>query len=62
MRDGAIKLTREECAFVDAVYLPSKYPAGSLMPDAPVSAGVCARCIQIAERVRESVVNAIGMP
>jgi len=44
-------VTAEECNLLDAIYLPSKYPLGSALPDFEPDEEVCRQCVQIAERV-----------
>ena len=44
-------ITAEECNLLDAIYLPSKYPLGSALPDFDPDEEVCRQCVQIAERV-----------
>ena len=44
-------VTAEECNLLDAIYLPSKYPLGSALPDFDPDEEVCRQCVQIAERV-----------
>jgi HEPN domain-containing protein len=44
-------VTPEECNLLDAIYLPSKYPLGSALPDFDPDEAVCRQCVQIAERV-----------
>ena len=46
-----IGITSEECALLDAIYLPSKYPLASVLPDGPPTVGICERCLELADRV-----------
>ena len=50
-----IDLAEEECELLDSIYLPSKYPLGSILPDFEPDEQICRDCIAMAERVRESV-------
>lgn len=50
-----INLAEEECELLDSIYLPSKYPLGSILPDFEPDEQTCKDCIAMAERVRESV-------
>lgn len=50
-----IDITEDECDLVDTIYLPSKYPIGSVIPDYQPDAEICSQCIEIAERVQKSV-------
>ncbi len=45
----------EECDLFDSIYLPSKYPLGSVLPEFEPDLEVCKQCMAIAERVRDSV-------
>jgi HEPN domain-containing protein len=44
-------MTEEECDFLDSVYLPSKYPISSALPDFEPDADICRHYISVAERV-----------
>lgn len=46
-----VELDDEECELLDSVYLPSKYPLGSALPDFDPTIAVCERCLGIARRV-----------
>jgi HEPN domain-containing protein len=48
-------LSEEECELLDSIYLPSKYPFGSALPDFDPDDKICRTCIAIAERVGGSV-------
>jgi HEPN domain-containing protein len=48
-------VTDDEADVLDSIYLPSKYPLGSVLPDFEPDREICARCIDIASRLRESV-------
>jgi len=48
-------LTPDECDLLDSIYLPSKYPLASVLPDFEPDAEVCKRCITIAESLRKTV-------
>jgi HEPN domain-containing protein len=50
-----IGLSEEECELLDSIYLPSKYPIGSVLPDFDPDDKICKTCIAIAERVGASV-------
>lgn len=50
-----INLAEEERELLDSIYLPSKYPLGSILPDFEPDDQICKNCIAIAERVKESV-------
>lgn len=50
-----IEITMEECEFLDTIYIPSKYPLSSALPDFDPGADTCKWAIKIAERVLASV-------
>lgn len=45
------ELTDEECDLLDSVYLPSKYPLGSALPDFSPDETTARHCVIIAERI-----------
>lgn len=50
-----INLSDEECDFLNSIYLPSKYPLGSVIPDYNPDQLICKQAIKIAANVNESV-------
>jgi len=50
-----IDISDEECDFLDTIYLPTKYPLGSVLPDFNPDDEICLIYIQVAERVLDSV-------
>jgi HEPN domain-containing protein len=46
-----VGLLPEECVFLDSIYLPSKYPIGSALPDYDPGEDSCARALDIMQRV-----------
>ena len=50
-----IDLSEDECDLLDSIYLPSKYPLGSALPNFEPDEEICKRSIAVAERVRESI-------
>ena len=55
-----IALTDEACDLLDAIYLPSKYPLGSALPNFAPDESMCLQCIEIAERVSRTVNHHLG--
>ncbi|MFA5812373.1 MAG: HEPN domain-containing protein [bacterium] len=45
------ELSDEECELLDSIYLPSKYPLGSALPDFEPTPDVATHCLSLAERV-----------
>lgn len=50
-----IDISDEECDFLDTIYLPSKYPLGSVLPDYNPDNEICDSYIQVAERILDFV-------
>jgi HEPN domain-containing protein len=48
-------LAPEECDLFDSVYLPSKYPLTSVLPDFEPDVKICKKCITIADRLRQTI-------
>lgn len=44
-------LSEGDCILLDSIYMPSKYPFGSALPDFNPDADICGQCLQIAETV-----------
>ena len=44
-------LDPESCSLLDAVYMPSKYPLGSVLPDFQPDITIATRCVAIAQNV-----------
>ncbi|MDE3057564.1 MAG: HEPN domain-containing protein [Bacteroidota bacterium] len=51
----SIELTDEECEFLDSIYLPTKYPLGSALPDFYPDKEICKNSIALAERVLREI-------
>jgi HEPN domain-containing protein len=50
----------DECDLVDSIYISSKYPVGSVLPDFEPDESIAEEGLLIAERVYDSVVKVIG--
>ena len=50
-----VELSDDHCDFLNSIYLPSKYPLGSVIPDFNPDHDVCAEGISIAEKAIRSV-------
>ena len=56
-REITADITKEECHVLDSVYLPSKYPISSALPDFEPDIKICDEFLVVADRVRASVKN-----
>ncbi len=50
-----VGVSEEECDLLDTIYLPSKYPLGSVLPDFAPDRELCKRCLLIADMVVTTV-------
>jgi HEPN domain-containing protein len=50
-----IDISDDECDLIDTIYLPSKYPIGSVIPDYDPNMDICRQCMEIARRVEKYV-------
>ena len=50
---GGVLLTvqDDDCDLLDSIYMPSKYPAVSVLPDSAPDKKTCNRCLVIAENI-----------
>jgi len=53
----SIDLAEDERDLLDSIYLPSKYPLGSVLPDFEPDKKTCENCIAISQRVKKSVLS-----
>ncbi|MFH0918880.1 MAG: HEPN domain-containing protein [Fibrobacterota bacterium] len=44
-------LKDEDCDLLDAIYLPSKYPLGSVLPDFEPDISMAKKCVDLTDRV-----------
>ena len=54
-RNIEINLSDEDCDFLNSIYLPSKYPIGSVIPNYDPDDAICKKAVQIAINVSMSV-------
>jgi HEPN domain-containing protein len=52
-----LTLTDDEIDLLDSIYLPTKYPAFSVLPHFMPDHAICKQCFEIAEQVRYYVMN-----
>ena len=45
------QITEEECALLDSIYIPSKYPVFGVLPEQFADWKACIQCVGIADRV-----------
>ncbi|MCI5130473.1 MAG: HEPN domain-containing protein [Candidatus Electrothrix sp. EH2] len=50
-----VDLSDDDCDFLNSIYLPSKYPIGSVLADYEPDATICREAVAVAEKVRLSV-------
>jgi len=43
-------LTEDDCELLDSIYVGSKHPLDSLLPESPPEFAVCERCIKLAKQ------------
>lgn len=46
-----IELSYDECDFLDSIYLPTKYPIASALPNFNPDVNICKNSIKLAERI-----------
>jgi HEPN domain-containing protein len=49
-----VGIAPDECDLLDSIYLPSKYPLTSVLPDFEPDAKICKKCITIAENLQQT--------
>lgn len=50
-----VNITPDDCDLLDSIYLPSKYPLDGILPDFEPDEETCKKCLELAERIFESV-------
>jgi len=48
-------LTMDECDLFDSIYLPSKYPLASVLPDFEPDDKICRICLTTADKLRKRI-------
>lgn len=56
-----IRLQAEDCDLLDAIYLPSKYPLGSVLPAFDPDNELCEQCLVLAKVVLEQAKQELGV-
>jgi len=52
-----VDISEEECDLINAIYLPTKYPIGSALPDFVPTYDFCIKIVEIANRVFLDIKN-----
>lgn len=50
-----VGLAPDERDLLDSIYLPSKYPLASVLPDFEPDAEICKKCITIADNLQQTI-------
>ena len=53
--DIFLNIIDDEIDLIDTIYLSSKYPFGSVLPDFEPDKEICLKCINIANQVKEDI-------
>ena len=59
-RHITFSITEDDIDLIDSIYLTSKYPLGSALPDFEPDEIICRKCLEIAYSVKEDIVSHIG--
>ena len=54
-----INITEDECDLLNSIYIPSKYPLGSVLPDFEPNEIICSKVFEIAKRVYSEVKDSL---
>jgi HEPN domain-containing protein len=55
--DVPIRISEDALELIDSIYLSSKYPLGSVLPDFDPTEEICRLCIEIASDIRSEVLK-----
>lgn len=53
----SVGLSDDEIELIDSIYIPTKYPLGSALPDGFPDSNICTKCIIISEKTRDFVIK-----
>jgi HEPN domain-containing protein len=56
----SLPMTDDDIDLLDSIYLPTKYPAFSVLPKFMPDQSICGQCIDIAEKVRKDILRVIS--
>ncbi len=55
-----VDISEEECDLINTIYLPTKYPLGSALPDFVPDRKICEKILEIAKRVYQDIKNQLS--
>jgi HEPN domain-containing protein len=55
-----VDINEDDRDLLDSIYIPSKYPVGSVLPDFEPDIQICRKCIAIAENFKENITHLIS--
>lgn len=55
-----LDITEDEIDLIDSIYLSSKYPFGSVLPNFEPDINICIQCIGIAKKVKLDIKYVVG--
>lgn len=53
-------LSEDDCDLLDSIYIISKYPLDSVLPESPPDSSICQRCVELARQTLSAAERAIG--
>ncbi|NDY57216.1 HEPN domain-containing protein [Desulfovibrio sulfodismutans] len=56
-----LDISHEQCDLLDSIYIPSKYPVYSVLPDFVPDADICRTCIDIADGLFQQTQNRVRL-
>ncbi len=56
----SVNIKEDDRDLIDSIYLPSKYPAGGVLPNFEPDMQICKQCLAIANRVKESITHLLS--
>jgi HEPN domain-containing protein len=55
-----VQLSSADCELFDSIYVGSKYPDQSVLPNSPPDSATCRKCVELARRVLDSAERITG--
>jgi HEPN domain-containing protein len=56
-----VDISEQECDLINTIYLPTKYPLGSALPDFVPDQKICEEILEIAKRVYQDIKNQLSV-